>query len=86
VFRTFFRWAKKREYIDINPTDDLEPPFPVNERDRWLDDDEIRLLWNACVTIGYPFGPVIQLLLLTAQRENEVAGMCGRELDEHLTL
>jgi integrase len=81
VFRTFFRWAKKRRYIDIDPTDGLEPPFPVNVRNRWLDDDEIRLLWAACRRIGYPFGPIVQILLLTGQRENEVAGMSRLELD-----
>jgi len=81
VFRTFCGWAKKQGMIDIDPTDDLERPFPVSERSRCLDEDEVRLLWGACVTIGYPFGPIIQLLLLTAQRENEVAGMSRFELD-----
>jgi integrase len=81
VFRTFFRWAKRRGYIDINPTDDLERRYPSYDRNRWLKDDEIRLLWGACAAIGYPFGPIIQLLLLTAQRESEVAGISRIELD-----
>jgi integrase len=81
VFRTFFRWAKREGYIDIDPIEGLEQPFAINVRKRWLDDNEIRLLWDASVAIGYPFGPIIQLLLLTRQREDEVAGIPRRELD-----
>src|SRR6516225_7132802 len=51
------------------------------ERDRVLSDDEISSLWKACEEIGWPFGPVFQLLLLTAQRKNGVAGMRWSELD-----
>lgn len=36
-------------------------------------DDEVRLLWLACEKTGWPFGPLVKLLLLTAQRRNEVA-------------
>jgi integrase len=50
-------------------------------RKRFLDDDEIRLVWNACgdVRLGL-FGPGVRLLLLTAARRNEVARMERSEL------
>ena len=35
--------------------------------------------------LGYPFGPFIQLLILTGQRREEVAGMRWGELDSDLT-
>ena len=38
-------------------------------------------LWVACETLGYPFGPMIQLLLLTGQRRTEVAGIRWSEID-----
>ena len=44
------------------------------ERDRVLSDDEISSLWKACEEIGWPFGPVFQLLLLTAQRKKRSRG------------
>jgi len=41
-------------------------------RTRILDDDEIRLVWNACEGT---FGDLVKLLLLTAQRRDKVASM-----------
>jgi integrase len=38
-----------------------------------LEDAEIRLVWLACEEIGEPFGPLFKLLLLTAQRRDELA-------------
>jgi len=48
-------------------------PAQKAERERTLDDEEIRLFWLACERIGWPFGPLAQLLLLTAQRRDELA-------------
>ena len=50
-------------------------------RDRWLKDDELRAVWNAAETFGYPFGPLVQFLILTGQRLRQVAGMRWEELD-----
>jgi integrase len=80
--RTFFRWACKKKLIVVDPTTPIEPPFPDNERDRVIDDDEIRLFWRACDEIGYPFGPLHQLLLLLAQRRSEVGEMERVELKD----
>jgi hypothetical protein len=53
----------------------------VPSRDRYLDDDEIKSFWQGCDQIGWPFGPVFKLLLLTAQRLSEVGGMRWSELN-----
>src|SRR6516225_3576172 len=50
---------------------------------RALSDDELRWFWQACDETGWPFGPLFKLLLLTAQRRGEVAGMAWSELDLH---
>jgi integrase len=52
-------------------------------------DDELRWLWQACEAYGKaedglmrgPFGPFVQLLILTGQRRTEVAAMTWREID-----
>ena len=59
----------------------MKPPTKERARDRALTDDEIRWFWLACDEIGCPFGPVFKLLLLTAQRRDEVGGMKWTELD-----
>ena len=56
-------------------------PAPKVERDRALSDDEIRLFWRARERIGWPYGPLFKLLLLTAQRRNEVAEAKWIEFD-----
>jgi integrase len=49
--------------------------------DRVLSDEEIRIAWRAFDSVGWPFGPIGQLLLLTGARKNEVAGMKWSEID-----
>jgi integrase len=46
-----------------------------------LTDDEIVAFWKACEKLGWPFGVCCQLMLLTGQRESEVAGMRWTELE-----
>jgi integrase len=50
-------------------------------RARVLSDDELCLVWNGCDKAGWPFGPMVQLLILTGQRRQEVAGALWQEFD-----
>jgi integrase len=50
-------------------------------RDRVLSADEIRWFWRACDAVGYPFGAIGKLCLLTGQRRDEVGEMTMDELD-----
>jgi integrase len=59
----------------------VEPPAPERSRERILTDDEIRRLWKATDVEGWPFGPLVKILLLTGQRLGEVGGMRWDELD-----
>ncbi|WP_353428909.1 tyrosine-type recombinase/integrase [Paracoccus denitrificans] len=77
---TLFNWAKGRDVIHTNPLDGIKPPAPETARERVLDHDEIRLFWAASEQIGYPFGSIYQLLLLTGQRLREVAEMSWQEV------
>jgi integrase len=79
--RTFFNWASDEEYIAASPVTRMKPPTKEETRDRVLSDDEIRAFWQATGELGWPFGPLFRLLLVTAQRRDEVAGMAWSELD-----
>jgi integrase len=59
----------------------VKPPAEERSRDRVLSAEELRLVWLATERQDWPFGPFVKLLLLTAQRLNEVAGMRWSELD-----
>ena len=52
-----------------------------NERERSLTDDEIKVLWPALTSLGYPFGHGLKFLLVTGQRRGEVAGLKWSEID-----
>ncbi len=89
IIRRCLKWAKRtvnpdtrQRYIAADVSADIERPLAKHKgRDRVLDDHEIIRLWRGCDVIGYPFGPLIKLLVLTGQRRSEVAGMTWGELD-----
>jgi integrase len=70
--RAFLNWAVANDLIAVNPCNGIKMPARKGERDRALEDWEIRLFWQGCDAMGWPFGPLFQLLLLTAQRRTEL--------------
>jgi integrase len=79
--RTFFGWAAANDLVKADPTAGVRRPAKEAVRDRVLTDQELRLVWCATGQLGNPFGPLFRLMLLTAQREGEVAGMRWSEID-----
>jgi integrase len=79
--RALFNWAIEKERVGASPVARVKPPTKEKPRDRVLMDDELRWFWAACDEIGWPFGALAKLLLLTAQRRDEVAGIEWAELD-----
>ena len=79
-----FGWLKKKRRIKVNPMVALTSPSAEKARDHVLTNPEIVKLWAACDTEGFPFGPLLKLLLLTGCRREEVAGMRRSELSEDL--
>lgn len=79
--RAFFNWAVGRDRLSTSPVAGMRPPTKEQPRDRVLSDDEIRWLWEAAGVVGWPFGSLTKLLLLTAQRRDEVATLEWSELD-----
>jgi integrase len=80
--RRLFAWAVNEGRLGASPLTGMRPPAKETARDRVLDDDEVRWLLHACDSEGERWsGPFTKLLLLTAQRRDEVAGMRWAELD-----
>jgi integrase len=89
--RTLFNWAiGNPEFgIKVSPIAGLKPKSLIGEkeaRDRVLSDAELRAVWNAAGELGYPYGPVFQLLILTGQREREIAEISRAEIDGALLI
>jgi integrase len=79
--KTLFRWALDEELVATDPTARVRRRTKETARDRTLSDDEIRWFWSGCEAAGWPFGPLFKLLLLTAQRRDEVGTLERSEID-----
>ena len=80
--RKLFAWSIERGIVGASPAVQIKAPGGKEApRDRDLSDAEIKIIWPAFETAGYPFGPMMQILLLTGQRRSEVATMRWTDLD-----
>jgi integrase len=79
--RACFNWLVERGRLGGSPLTGMKLPTREQTRDRVLNDDELRWLWRACEAVGWPFGPLVRLLLLTGQRRDEVASLERVELN-----
>ena len=75
-----FNWAVKEELIEASPAMQIDRPGQEIERERSLTADEIKTAWAAFDQLGYPWGPLFKMLLVTGQRRGEVAGMKWSEI------
>ncbi|WP_291555936.1 site-specific integrase [Bradyrhizobium sp.] len=80
--RKLFNWCLSRDVLQVSPCTLVSPPAPERSRDRVLSDDELRLVWKAAEAEGWPFGPLVKLLVLTGQRVSEVGGMRWDEINK----
>lgn len=78
-----YNWALRRDDLAKSPLRNIDMPFKEVSRDRVLDDTETALVWTAAESLGYPFGPLIKLLITTGQRRCEVAKMKWSEVNLH---
>ncbi len=81
ALRKMCSWAVDRGIITTSPCAGIKAPTAERSRDRVLTDDELRGVWTACDAIGWPFGALVKILLLTGQRRDEVGKMRWSEID-----
>jgi integrase len=72
----FFNWAVDRGLLAASPVAGMRrPELGYVPRERVLSMDELKAIWAAADKMGYPFGPMVKLLILTAQRRAEIANL-----------
>ncbi|YBV97401.1 tyrosine-type recombinase/integrase [Phyllobacteriaceae bacterium JZ32] len=81
ALRKLFNWAIQRDLLKVSPCEKVKPPAAEKARDRVLSDQELKALWQASEAMGWPFGRLFQMLVLTGQRREEVGSMEWREID-----
>lgn len=77
----FFNWCVSEEIMEANPAGTVKKPAKENQRDRFHTLEELREIWEAAGTLGYPFGPLYRLLIVLPMRREEIAAMPVAELD-----
>jgi len=74
-----FNWAIREGYdITANPVAGTNRPAEPKSRERVLSDSELGAVWRACANDDY--GRIVRLLMLTAQRRDEVGRMLWAEI------
>lgn len=81
LVRKLYNWAISRDLLEHNPCLQVKPPGKEHQRDRMLNDDEIRLVWHAAEQLDPLSAAQLKLRLLTAQRGGEVRTMRWEDVD-----
>ena len=81
TIKTFLRWCVGRAVLDKSPAEGIPLPAKQVTRDRVLTDLELSQVILAARTAGGPYGGIVELLALTGQRREEVAGSTWDEFD-----
>ena len=76
-----WKWAVRNDYCPSNVVEGVDKPTHEVARDRLISEDELRAIWAVWLTMGYPFGHVGRLLLLSGARRSEWAGASWSEID-----
>jgi integrase len=86
ALHTLFVWAKQMRHVDSNPLTELPKIGCKTETpcERFLDDAELRVLWDGLDDRNLPTGRAtalaLKLILLTAQRPGEVANLRSEDV------
>ena len=81
ALRKLFNWCVSRGYISASPCSGIDAPSKEKARDRVLTDDELLTIYKTAQQMGGAFGSIIEMLILTSQRRNEVSEMIWNEVD-----
>ena len=81
IARRLFAWGVERGLVESNPAAGIRRPGREVARDRVLDDRELAAIWQAAGEAGWPWSGLTRLLICTALRRDEIAGLRWSELD-----
>jgi integrase len=77
----FFNWCVAQDILETSPSATIKKPSKERQRDRFHSVDELREIWNEAGTMGYPFGPLYQLLVVLPMRREELAALPIAEIE-----
>lgn len=78
--RSMFNWAVSQDMLEVSPFNGVSRPAEQEDRERVLHERELFYLWRA-FDASPTFARPLKILMLTAQRRSETAGMERVELE-----
>ena len=84
LIRRLYNFGIDRELVETNPASRVKPPAKEKSRDRVLENEEIKTLWNGLDKLPGEPGTrlALRLILATAQRPGEIAALRWEEIDK----
>ncbi len=82
AIRVMMNWCERQGLVERSPV----PRMSVTQstRNHILSDLDLRSVWQRADEHGYPFGPIVQLLILTGQRRGEIAALQRSWIEDDL--
>ena len=84
VIRKVFAWAVEKDLVEVNPCASIPRLAPERRRERVLAPQEISALWRILEQEHDVTRDAMRLLLLTAQRRNEVRSVTAAQIEDGL--
>ncbi len=75
LIRKIYLWGIEAGLVETSPVINIRPPAKEAPRQRILTDNEIAALWQAWEQMGWPYGALFKIALLTGQRRGDVAAL-----------
>ncbi|MCW9708084.1 tyrosine-type recombinase/integrase [Fodinibius salsisoli] len=82
ILSSMFSFGVQREIAEYNPVKTIKPLGKEEKRDRVLEEDEIKKLWEGFGTIKQPTGSLFRMLLLLGQRLGETRRMKWEHIED----
>lgn len=73
ALRTMLNWCVAAGFLEASPMPRVRQK--ATSRDRVLSDEELAAVYGRAKETPYPYGPIVELLILTGQGRGEVVGM-----------
>lgn len=71
--RTLFNWAVREDYLTASPLQGVKGFKPATARERVLSERELKAVLGQAQITPYPYGRIVEVLIMTGMRRNEVA-------------
>lgn len=81
TLKVFFNWAVSEDLIETSPLASMRLPNRSKPRERVLSEYELKQVFDLARTHPWPYGQIVQLLILTGQRRSEIGGLRWEWID-----